>query len=173
MTRFTPILAALALATSGWAAPAEAQAAKTPASPLAGTWVLEAADTLRPDGVRVQGYGLKPQGRLIIDVNGDYALEIYRSDSVRFASGDKARGTPAEYQAAVMRVSAHFGHLAVDPERRLLTFEILGSVFPNWEGARQVRQYRLSQDHLSYQVPASATGDGTIAISEWRRQIAP
>ena len=166
-------LCGVALAMSGaviLAAATPAKAAADGASPLAGTWVLEAADTLRPDGVRVRGYGPSPQGRLMIDANGAYSLQIYRRESAKFASGDKARGTPAEYQAAVLRISAHIGRVTVDPATHTLTFEIASSLFPNWEGAKQVRHYTLAGDRLSYQVPASATGDGTIAISEWRRE---
>ncbi len=177
MTPTVPLFCALALLAgapgAAAATPGEAPAGQAPPSPLAGTWVLEAADTLRPDGTRVPGYGPSPQGRLMVDRNGDYVLEIYRADSLRFGSSDKAGGTPAEYQAAVMRVSAHFGHVTVDPGRGVLVFEIARSVYPNWEGVKQVRQYQLNQDRLSYQVPPSATGDGTIAISQWRRQAAP
>ena len=41
-----------------------------------------------------------------------------------------------------------------------------------WEGKRQVRDYSYSRGVLSYAVPASASGDGTIAYSVWRR-VAP
>jgi hypothetical protein len=138
-------------------------------SPLAGTWILEAADTLRSDGTRVPGYGPDPQGLLMIDRQGRYSLQIYSRESGRFASADKGKGTPEEYRAAVLRTSAHSGRVRLDPAHGTIIFEIAQALYPNWEGSTQVRQYRLSGDKLSYQVPASATGNGTIAISEWRR----
>lgn len=139
------------------------------ASPLAGTWTLQVADTLQPDGSRVHGYGEHPQGRLMIDGEGRYSLQIFRSDKVPFASGDKGRGSAAEYEGAVMRMSAHVGRVRLEPATGTIVFEIAQSLFPNWEGTTQVRRYELRGDVLSYQVPASATGNGTIAISQWRR----
>lgn len=144
--------------------------AAEPPSPLAGTWTLQVADTLQLDGSRVHGYGEHPQGRLMVDNQGRYSLQIYRSEKLPFASGDKGRGSAAEYEAAVMRMSAHFGKVRLEPATGTVVFEIAQSAFPNWEGKAQVRQYELRGDVLSYQVPASATGNGTIAISEWRRQ---
>jgi hypothetical protein len=41
--------------------------------------------------------------------------------------------------------------------------------FPNWEGKRQVRDYEYTDVLLTYAVPASASGNGTIAYSIWRR----
>ena len=146
-----------------------ADAAVESASPLAGTWILEAADTLQPDGTRVQGYGPDPQGILMIDRQGRYSLQIYKRESAKFVGADKAKGSPEEYRAAVMRTSAHSGRVRLDPAHGTIVFEIAQSLFPNWEGSTQVRQYRLQGNKLSYQVPASATGNGTIAISEWRR----
>jgi hypothetical protein len=145
-------------------------AAAEPPSPLVGTWTLQVADTLQPDGSRVHGYGEHPQGRLMVDSQGRYSLQIYRREKVPFASGDKARGSAAEYEAAVMRVSAHAGKVRLEPATGTVVFEIAQSLFPNWEGTTQVRKYVLRGDVLSYQVPASATGNGTIAISEWRRE---
>lgn len=143
-------------------------AEKTPS--LAGTWVLQAADTLHADGRREPGYGERPQGRLMVDREGRYSLQIYRREARAFTSGDKARGTPEEYREAVMRISAHTGRVRLEPASGTIVFEIEQSLFPNWEGQRQVRQYELKGDVLTYQVPASATGNGTVAISQWRKE---
>lgn len=143
-------------------------AEKTPS--LEGTWVLEAADTLRPDGSRVQGYGERPQGRLMVDRDGRYSLQIYRREARSFASGDKGRGTPDEYREAVMRISAHTGRVRLDPASGTIVFDVAQSLFPNWEGKRQVREYELKGAVLTYRVPASATGNGTVAISQWRKE---
>lgn len=145
-------------------------AAAEKAPSLAGTWVLEVADTLRPDGSRVQGYGERPQGRLMVDRDGRYSLQIYRREARTFASGDKGRGTAEEYRDAVVRLSAHMGRVRLEPGSGTIVFEIAQSSFPNWEGARQVRKYELEGDVLTYQVPASASGNGSIAISQWRRE---
>ncbi len=155
------LLLALGVTSSG------ARAQKSPASPLAGTWTLVAADVERPDGTRDRDYGASPRGLMVIDTQGHYSVQIYKSERPKFAAGDKQKGTAAEFEAAVLGSSCHFGLLEVDSVRRTLTYVIEGSSFPNWEGTKQVRAFELRDDELSYRVPPRANGD--VPISVWRR----
>ena len=91
---------------------------------LAGTWTLVAADDLKPDGTRAPAYGPNPQGLLIVEKDGRYSLQIYRSDRAKFASGNKRQGTPEEFQAAVLASSTHYGTCTVDVKTSTLTFHI-------------------------------------------------
>ena len=75
----------LVLASTASAFPAPPEPAE---ASLAGTWTLVAADDLKPDGTRAPAYGPNPQGLLIIEKDGRYALQIYRSDRAKFASGN-------------------------------------------------------------------------------------
>ena len=134
---------------------------------LAGTWTLVAADDLHADGSRTRGYGEAPKGRLIIDGQGRYSLQIFKAERARFSASDKRKGVPAEYESAVLGSSTHYGTIAVDAPAHLLTFRIDGASYPNWEGTEQKRRYELKGDELSYQVPP--TPDGTIPISVWKR----
>ena len=136
---------------------------------LAGTWTLTAADRLYPDGERTHDYGDHPQGRLIIDAQGRYSLQIFDGDRLRIASGDKATATPQELSSAVTGSSTHYGTVAVDPAAHLLVFRIAGASFANWDGTEQRRKYVLTADSLSYQVP-TPRADGSVPISEWRRE---
>jgi hypothetical protein len=151
------------------AATVSLHAAEMKANKLAGTWTLTAADELRPDGTRAEPYGSDAQGLLIIDENGQYSLQIFSRARPRFASGDKRKGTPQEYEAAVMGMSSHIGRCSIDAATGTLTFRIERAAYPNWEGTVQKRKYHLTADELSYEVPASATADGTIPRSFWRR----
>lgn len=144
-----------------------AQAAAEPPSPLAGSWTLVAADLIHPDGSRARDFGEAPAGLMMIDAQGRYTVQIYTAQRPRFTGGDKKTGTPAEFQAAVMGSSTHFGTIAVDEATHTLTFSIAGAVFSNWEGTRQKRSYELNGDELSYRVPARP--DGNIPLSVWRR----
>ena len=65
--------------------------------------------------------------------------------------------------------STHFGKLSIDPAKHQLIFNIEAASFPNWEGKQQVRDYTYEDGILTYAVPASASGNGTIAYSIWRR----
>jgi Lipocalin-like domain len=138
-----------------------------PAPSLAGTWTLVAADVLRPDGTRARDYGAAPKGLMMIDTQGHYSIQIFKSERLHFASGEKLTGTPAEFEAAVLGSSTHFGTISIDAAGGTLTFHIDNASFPNWEGTAQKRSYRLEGDELSYRVPARP--DGNIPISIWRR----
>jgi hypothetical protein len=146
-----------------------ASAAAPASSPLQGTWALLAADEIQPDGARVPAYGAEPRGLLIVDADGRYSLQLYRAGRRRFASGDKRRGTPEEYADATLGMSAHTGRCRLDAAAHELVFEIELSQFPNWEGTVQRRSFTLTGDTLRYRIPASASGNGTVPVSEWRR----
>lgn len=139
-----------------------------PAAPsLAGSWTLQAADVIRPDGTRAHDYGADPKGLLIIDAQGRYSLQIYQSERPRFAAGDKQRATADEYRSAVLGASNHFGTLQVDAAAGLLIFDIQNSSYPNQEGTRQQRPFHLEGDTLSYRVPPRP--DGSQPVSVWQR----
>lgn len=167
MSRTVPGAALAAFLTMGAAALAK-EGAQAGTSPLAGTWTLVAAEVLHPDGVRESDYGAAPKGLFIVDEEGRYSLQILKSERAPFASGDKARGTPAEYEQAVLGSSTHFGVLRVEEKDETLSFVIEGASFPNWEGRTQTRVYELKDGVLSYRVPPRPNGD--IPISTWRRQ---
>jgi len=135
---------------------------------LAGAWRLEAADKILPDGTRAPDYGAHPDGRLMIDARGRYALLIFNAERPDFASGEKARGTDAELRAAALGTSCHHGTVQVDWAAGMLTFTIEDATFPNWRGRKQIRPFELHGDALSYRVPPRP--DGSIAISVWRRE---
>jgi hypothetical protein len=136
---------------------------------LQGTWVMVSAYEIHPDGSRTTNYGAHPKGLLTIDADGRYNLQIFKVGRPAFASGDKARGTPEEYRAAVVESSTHFGTVRIDPVRHQLRFAIEAASFPNWEGKTQIRDYTFKDGLLSYAVPASASSSGVIAYSVWRR----
>jgi hypothetical protein len=136
---------------------------------LTGTWVMDSAYEIRADGTRTTNYGEHPHGLMMVDAAGRYSIQIFRPDRPNFASGIKADGQPDEYRQAALGSSTHFGHVRIDASARQLIFDVEGSSFPNWEGKRQIRDYTYSNGALTYAVPPSASGNGTIAYSVWRR----
>lgn len=136
---------------------------------LQGTWVMDSAYEIHPDGSRTTNYGEHPKGLFTVDADGRYNMQIFKVDRPAFASGDKARGTPEEYRAVVVGSSTHFGRVSIDPAKHQLRFTVEAASFPNWEGKTQVRDYIFKNGLLSYAVPASASSSGVIAYSIWRR----
>jgi hypothetical protein len=146
-----------------------AMTAQTGSPVLEGTWVMTSAYEILADGTRTTNYGEHPNGLLMIDKTGRYSLQIFRPDRPKFASGVKADGTASEYREAVLGSSTHTGHVSIDTAAAKLVFSIETSSYPNWEGSRQVRDYTFKDGALTYSVPASASGNGTIAYSVWKR----
>jgi hypothetical protein len=164
-TALRRLAAAIALAGAG-AFPAMAADYAAPAD-LTGTWTLVLVDNILPDGSRVHLYGEKPEGLLVLDRDGRYSLQIFRAGRSKFAAGDKAKGTPEEYRAAVQGSNAHFGRYRVEGDA--LVFEIDRASYPNWEGTVQKRPFTVTGDELRYTVPAPTTGAGASGEVVWRR----
>src|SRR4051812_32822697 len=136
---------------------------------LAGTWTLVAVDNVKPDGSRVQPYGPHPDGLLVLDAGGRYAVQIFRPGRPRFAANDKSQGAPEENRAAVQGTNTHFGRYAVDAAAGGITLHIEHALFPNWEGTEQRRSFRLEGDQLRYTVRTPTTGGAETAEVTWRR----
>jgi hypothetical protein len=143
--------------------------AAEPRLDLAGVWTMVSAYEIRADGSRTTAYGEHPLGLMMVDGEGRYSIQIFRPDRPTFASGEKTRGAPDEYRLAVVGSSTHFGRVRSDPAAHKLVFEVEAASYPNWQGKTQVRDYAFDGDTLTYRVPASASGDGTIAYSVWRK----
>jgi hypothetical protein len=158
----TPIAITLSL-TSGATAGAFAQASPS----LAGTWTLVAADR-ELNGTRTRDYGERPLGRMMIDGQGRYSIQIFRSERANFVAGDKARGTDSEMREAVMGSSTSYGTISVDWAARTLRMTVEESSYPNLRGQVQVRPFELEGEVLSYRVPPRP--DGSVPISVWRRE---
>lgn len=144
-----------------------ARAAQPPS--LVGTWAVVLVDNILPDGSRVPLYGPHPEGLLMFDEGGHYALQLLRAERVRFAANDKSQGTPAELKAAVEGSNAHFGRYAVDPDGHTITFRIEHASFPNWDGTVQVRRFTLTGDRLTYTVPRPTTDRSATGEVVWQR----
>ena len=142
--------------------------AQTPAAnSFVGTWKLIAADKLLPDGTRVADYEAQPHGLAIFTADGHFMVEVFRDVRVKFASNDRAKGTPEEYKDASLSASCSFGTYSVDPASSKVTMKIDRSTFPNYDDTTQVRAYELKGDTLSWKVPARP--DGSIPITVLRR----
>ena len=134
---------------------------------IVGTWALAGADKILPDGSRVPDYGPNPHGLVIFTANGYYSLQIYRTERLKFASGDKFKGTLEEYQDASLSMSVSYGRYNFDPVKHTLTFQIDRSSVPNRDDSTAVRSYELKGDELSWKV--APRQDGSVPVTVVRR----
>ncbi|HWK08133.1 MAG TPA: lipocalin-like domain-containing protein [Puia sp.] len=134
---------------------------------LVGSWLLTAADKILPDGSQVADYGTAPHGIAIFTADSHYVVEIFRSDRLKFASGDRTKGTPEEYKDAILSASCHFGTYAVDVTKGTITFHTDRASYPNWDETIRVSSFTLEGDKLTWRVPPRP--DGSIPVSVFSR----
>jgi len=134
---------------------------------IAGSWRLTAADKILPDGSQVADFGTAPHGIAIFTADGHYVIEIFRSDRIKFASGDRSKGTPEEYKDAIMSTSCHFGTYTVDAAKGTITFHIDRASYPNWDETTRVSTFKLEGDKLTWRTPPRP--DGSVPVSIFNR----
>jgi hypothetical protein len=136
-------------------------------NPLIGSWRLIAADKILPDGRRVPDYGAAPAGIAVFTTDKHYVLEIFKSERLKFASGNRSTGTPEEYKDAALSMSCHFGVYMVDVANSTISFGIERASFPNYDGTTRTNPFTIRGDTLSWRVPARA--DGSVPVSTFVR----
>jgi hypothetical protein len=152
-------VAALALALS--VGNAIAQSLK---QQIVGTWDFTVAEVTAADGKKSFPFGETPKGILIFTPDGRFAQIHVASDVPKFASGNRLTGTAEEYAAISKRSLSVFGTYTVDEEKKTVTYRIVSSTFPNWEGEAQTRTIdKLTADEFVNTNPNVAGGRGSAA----------
>jgi hypothetical protein len=150
--------AALALALSG------AAAAQSLKERIVGTWDFVVAEITAPDGKKSYPFGETPKGILIFTPDGRFAQVHVASDVPKIASNNRLTGTPEEYQAIMRRSLSVFGTYTVDEDKKTVTYRIVSSSFPNWEGEAQVRTIdKLTAGEFVNTNPNVAGGRGSAS----------
>jgi hypothetical protein len=104
---------------------------------------------------------------VVFTADGYYSLQIYRDERMKFASGDRLKGTPEEYKDASLSMSTSFGHYRIDPVKHTITFKRDRSSFPNLDDGTGVDPYELKGDMLSWRV--AARPDGSVPVTVLQR----
>ncbi len=137
---------------------------------IVGTWILVSVTNIYPDGSKVYPYGDNPQGMLMVDKAGHYAIQILKAKRPKVASGDKNVCTPEENAALVQGSNSHFGQYSMDEKNKTITFNIEHASFPNWEDTQQNRSYTFVNNVLTYVVTHTTQGgQSVIAEVAWRK----
>jgi hypothetical protein len=151
---------ALALAlTSGCASMQQSASLR---EQIVGTWSFVVAEVKAADGKVSYPFGEKPKGILVFTPEGHFTQIHVASDVPRIASNNRLTGTPEEYAAIMRRSLSVFGTYTVDETRKTVTFNIVSSSFPNWEGEAQTRTIdKLTADEFQNTNPNVAGGRGS------------
>jgi hypothetical protein len=135
-----------------------------------GVWSLVAVENINPDSSKTYPYGENPQGLLIFEPNGDYAIQILKAARPKIAANDKNKGTADENAALVQGNNSHFGTYSIDESKHIITFNVEHAFYPNWEGNVQPRSYTLENNILRYVVTHTTNGGNIIAVVVWKKK---
>jgi hypothetical protein len=153
-------IALTAFALTGCAATRQAQMLT---NQLVGTWDFVVAEVTAPDGKKSYPFGKTPKGLLIFTSDGRFS-QIHVGDVPRIASNNRLTGTADEYGAIMRGSLSVFGTYTVDEEKKTVTYRIVSSSFPNWEGEAQTRTIdKLSTDEFVNTNPSVAGGRGSAS----------
>jgi hypothetical protein len=129
---------------------------------LVGTWTFVSSTTKLPDGS--PAWGTNPKGLLIFTENGYFSSQIVRSDLPKFASKNRAQGTPEENRAVVRGSITTFGTYTVDETKKTYTLKFEGSSFPNRTGTEQTRPFTIAGDELKVTNPSTTVGGSSEIV---------
>jgi hypothetical protein len=143
------------------------QTRKSDKEQLVGSWIL--VSLTAGDGAKqTMPYGPNPKGTMMVDANGRFSITVVRSDLPRFASDNRMTGTPEENMAIVQGCIAYFGTYSIDEATHVITVNVEGSTFPNFDGGTQTRILSFNRDEMTYLNPTPSMGGG-IAKVTYRR----
>jgi len=150
--------AALALALT------HAAAAQSLRDRIVGTWEFVVAEVTAPDGKKSYPFGETPKGILVFTPDGRFAQIHVASDVPKIASNNRLTGTAEEYGAIMRRSLSVFGTYTVDEEKKTVTYRIVSSTFPNWQGEAQTRTIdKLTGEEFVNTNPNVAGGRGSAS----------
>ena len=131
---------------------------------IVGTWEFVVAEVTAPDGKQSFPFGESPKGLLIFTPDGRFSQIHVASDVPRIASGNRLTGTAEEYAEIMRRSLSVFGTYTVDEDKKTVTYRIVSSSFPNWQGEAQTRRIdKLNADEFVNTNPNVAGGRGSAA----------
>ncbi|MEP6608979.1 MAG: lipocalin-like domain-containing protein [Burkholderiaceae bacterium] len=136
-------------------------------SQVVGSW--EAVSLTNFEGTQRRepmGPGLK--GRLSVDPNGFFSIVLTRAGLPKVASNNRLIQTPEESSAIATGLLLYYGRYSLDEASKVLTIQIEGSSFPNWNGITQTRTLILEGDQLTMRNQTTAVGGGSSDLV-WRR----
>ena len=157
-------LVAAALIAFALSAAAPAQPASSLKAQIAGTWNFVVAEVTAPDGKKSFPFGETPKGILIFTAGGNFTQIHIAGDVPRIASNNRLTGTPEEYAGIMRRSLSVFGTYTIDETNKTVTYNIVSSSFPNWEGEKQTRTIdKLTADEFVNTNPGVAGGRGSAS----------
>jgi len=130
-------------------------------SRIVGTWMLAA---LEGEGVLIKRLGAHPVGVLIYDPHNNMSVQIMNREH-----GDFPLNTDNDIKTAFQSYIGYFGKYSIDPEERIITHHVVGSLYPRDVGRSFKRHYEFRGDQLILTATGLIAGDPIAAQLAWQR----
>jgi len=88
------------------------------------------------DGRKAELFGPTPKRAVHVHREGHFSINIVRPGRPKFASNNRATGTPEQNKETVVANISTFGDYMVNSDGSI-NLEIVGSSFPNWDDTKQ------------------------------------
>lgn len=140
-------------------------------SNFVGAWKLISYELRGSDGSVQRPLGPNPVGRLMYDASGRMMGQCIDPGRANFTHSNHNRGSLDEIKAAFLGCIAYFGAYEIDETAGTVTHCVIGSLFPNWIGTRQVRCFRFESNRLILSTPPiKSAGREVVGTLVWERE---
>ena len=134
---------------------------------IQGTWTLVSI-FVEKDGEKINVFGANPRGSMILTPNGRFSVILMNASLPKFAANSRIKGTAEENQAVIQGSLAYFGNFKiVNAKEQMVSLNIEGSTFPNWDGVEQKLVMTVTGDEMKVINPAAAIGGKGYPV--WKR----
>jgi hypothetical protein len=157
------MVGAMVFVSNGWAKGKTASLEKQ----IQGSWGLVSL-YIEKDGEKINPFGDPPRGSMILMPNGRFSVIFLNSTLPKFAANNRRKGTVEENQAVVQGSLAYFGSYKVmDSKEHMVSFNIEGSTYPNWDGEEQKLIMNVAGDEMRVVNPTPSVGGTGYPV--WKR----
>jgi hypothetical protein len=116
-------------------------------NPLSGAWKLKSLETRASDGSVSYPWGKETLGYAVISSEGYFCVAIMSANRKRFSSQDMKGSSVEERANAADSYISYSGPCEI--ERATFRVKVEVSLFPNWIGTIQERNYKIAGKTLS------------------------
>lgn len=113
-------------------------------------------------------FGETATGLLIYTIDGWMSGQVMRSGRTNLVQGYRQSGSVGEVLDAFEGYIAYCGRYRVDEEAGEVIHIVEASLFPNWVGSEQRRQYEIAANRLVLRARTAGQNKKTMEL-QWRR----
>lgn len=134
-----------------------------------GTWRLLSYQSVFPDGSVEYPFGTAVTGMLVYTEQGHMSGQVMSGDRESLPVGYRKLGPSAAILAAFESYIAYCGTYEVDEEAGQVVHHVEASLYPNWVGGMQQRNFSFDGDLLILSAPLLRGGVSIVNQLIWKK----